>query len=155
LCGDGCDQHCVASQPVRRSENRSPILAERPVNGRLPSMRHQSPGSSFRDFRSPIADSLRRIFEKLPLFGDGGGDRVRSALCGGRIDWIRGSIPIARPACSRSRLLQAISLTIEPSNLAILSNPSKHRRSSVSQIDQTGKYYFSLLSCFFSNPRSI
>jgi hypothetical protein len=69
----------VASQPVRRSENRSPILAERPANGRLPSMRHQSPGSSFRDFRSPIADSLRRIFEKLPLFGDGG--RRPGSIC--------------------------------------------------------------------------
>jgi hypothetical protein len=35
-------------------------------------MRPQSPGSSFRDSRSQIADSLRRKFEKLPFLGDGG-----------------------------------------------------------------------------------
>lgn len=67
------------SQPVRRSENTSLIPAERPANGRFPSMRHRSPGSSFQDFRSQIADSLRRIFEKLPFFGDGG--RRPGSIC--------------------------------------------------------------------------
>jgi hypothetical protein len=32
---DGCDQHCVASQAVRRSEKVPLILAERPANGGL------------------------------------------------------------------------------------------------------------------------
>jgi hypothetical protein len=44
----------------------------KPAKRGLPPMGHQSPGSSFRGFRSQIADSLRRIFEKLPFFGDGG-----------------------------------------------------------------------------------
>jgi hypothetical protein len=60
------------SQAVRRSESTSLILAERPANGGLLPMRHQSLGSSFRDSRSQIADSLQRKFVKLPFLGDGG-----------------------------------------------------------------------------------
>jgi adenylate cyclase len=61
----------------------STIRVERPANGGLSLIRHQSPGSSFRRSRSQIADSLRRIFEKLPFLGD----------CGRR----RGSIYTAWP----------------------------------------------------------
>jgi hypothetical protein len=68
--GDGRDQHCNASQAVRRSEKLSPILAERAANGGLLRSSHQSPGSDFAHSQSEIAKSLRRTFEKLPFLGD-------------------------------------------------------------------------------------
>ena len=58
-----------SSQPVRRSEKMSLILAERPANGVLSRTGGQSVDSEFVQFRSKIADSLRQIFEKLPFFG--------------------------------------------------------------------------------------
>jgi hypothetical protein len=79
LPGDGCDQHCVASQAVRRLEKLSLILAERPANGGLLRIGHQSPGSDFGHSRSEIADSLRRTFEKLPFLGDCG--RRPGSIC--------------------------------------------------------------------------
>ncbi len=36
----GCDQHCVASQAVRRSEKVALIPAERPANGGLLRISH-------------------------------------------------------------------------------------------------------------------
>src|ERR1700733_16091185 len=44
------------SQAVRRSEKLSLILAERPANGGLLRIGHQSPGSDFGHSRSEIAD---------------------------------------------------------------------------------------------------
>ena len=79
LRGDGCDQHCVASQPVRRLEKMSLISAERPANGGLLRIGHRSPGSDFGHSRSEIADSLRRIIEKLPFLGDCG--RRPGSIC--------------------------------------------------------------------------
>jgi hypothetical protein len=35
LRGDGCDQHCVASQAVRRPDEWFLIIAEKPANGGL------------------------------------------------------------------------------------------------------------------------
>jgi hypothetical protein len=58
-----------SSQPVRRSEKMSLILAERPTNGVLSRTGGQSLDSEFVQFRSKIADSLRQTFEKLPFFG--------------------------------------------------------------------------------------
>ena len=72
------------SQPVRRSEKMSPILAEMPANGGLLRTSRQSLGSDFGHSRSEIANSLRRTFEKLPFLGD----------CGRR----PGSICTARPS---------------------------------------------------------
>jgi hypothetical protein len=59
-----------SSQPVRRSEKMSLILAERPANGVLSRTGGQSVDSEFVQFRSKIADSLRQTFEKLPFSGD-------------------------------------------------------------------------------------
>src|ERR1700694_612789 len=67
------------SQAVRRSEKLSLILAERPANGGLLRIGHQSPGSDFGHSRSEMADSLRRTFEKLPFLGDCG--RRRGSIC--------------------------------------------------------------------------
>jgi hypothetical protein len=53
------------SQPVRCAEKMSLSLGERPANGGLSRITHESPGHS----RSEIADSLRQAFEKLPFFG--------------------------------------------------------------------------------------
>ena len=61
-----------SSQPVRRSEKMSLILAERPANGVLSRTGGQSLDSEFVQFRSKIADSLRQTFEKLPFLGDCG-----------------------------------------------------------------------------------
>ena len=72
LRGDGCDQHCVASQAVSRSENMPNLLAERAGNGGLLRISHQSPGSDSRPSRNEIADNLQRTFEKLPFLGDRG-----------------------------------------------------------------------------------
>jgi hypothetical protein len=55
------------------------ILAERPANGGLLRIGHQSPGSDFGHSRSEIADSLRRTFEKLPFLGNCG--RRRGSIC--------------------------------------------------------------------------
>jgi hypothetical protein len=67
------------SQAVRRSEKLSLILVERPANGGLLRIGHQSPGSDFGHSRSEIADSLRRTFEKLPFLGDCG--RRPGSIC--------------------------------------------------------------------------
>src|SRR5664279_2192714 len=48
-----------SSQAVRRLEKLSLILAERPANGELLRIGHQSPGSDFGHSRSEVADSLR------------------------------------------------------------------------------------------------
>src|ERR1019366_5236999 len=66
-------------QPVRRSEKMSLILAEKPANGGLLRIIHQSPGSNFRHSQSEIAHSLRRTFEKLPFLGDCG--RRPGSIC--------------------------------------------------------------------------
>jgi hypothetical protein len=68
LRGDRCDQHCVASQPVRRLEILPSAMAEMPANGGLLRFRNRSPGSQFGHFGSEIADSLRRTFEIFPFF---------------------------------------------------------------------------------------
>src|SRR3982074_260984 len=78
-----------SSQAVRRSEKLSLILAERPANGGLLRIGHESPGSDFGHSRSEIADSLRRTIEKLPFLGDGGRSPVRSALRGRACSAIR------------------------------------------------------------------
>jgi hypothetical protein len=67
------------SQAVRRSEKLSLILVERPANGGLLRIGHQSPGSDFGHSRSEIADSLPRTFEKLPFLGDCG--RRPGSIC--------------------------------------------------------------------------
>jgi hypothetical protein len=46
------------------------ILTERPANGGLLRISHQSPGYDFGHFLREIANSLRRTFEKLPFLGD-------------------------------------------------------------------------------------
>ena len=79
LRGDGCNQHCIPSQAVRRSEKVSSTLAER--RGPL-LIKDQSLGSSFRASPSQKGDSLRRIYEKLTFLGDCGRRRVRSTLRG-------------------------------------------------------------------------
>jgi hypothetical protein len=79
LRGDGCDQHCVASQPVRRSEKLPLILAERPANGGLLHICGQSPDSDFGHSQSKIADSLRRTLGKFPFLGDCG--RRPGSIC--------------------------------------------------------------------------
>jgi hypothetical protein len=70
--GDGCDQHCVASQAVWPSEKRSLILAERPAIGGLLRISLQSPGSNLGHSLAQLGDSLRLMFEKLPFSGDWG-----------------------------------------------------------------------------------
>jgi hypothetical protein len=60
------------SQPVRRVEKMSLSLGERPANGGLLRITHESLGSDFGHSRSEIADSLRQTFEKLPFLGDCG-----------------------------------------------------------------------------------
>jgi hypothetical protein len=98
------------SQPVRRSEKMSLILAERPANGVLLRTGGQSLDSELGQFQSKIADSLRQTFEKLPFLGD----------CG----WRPGSICTARPAywyfsLSRSvRAVQIASKTLTPMPLS-------------------------------------
>src|SRR5712672_1535766 len=57
------------SQPIRPSEIGPVILAERPANGGLLRIGHQSPGSYFRHSHTETAGSLRQIFEKTPVFG--------------------------------------------------------------------------------------
>jgi hypothetical protein len=58
------------SQPVRRLEKMSLVLAERPANGGLLRISHQSLGSNFRHSQREIADSLGRTFEIFPFLGD-------------------------------------------------------------------------------------
>src|ERR1700730_10105095 len=70
LLGDWCDQHCVASQPVRRLETLPPVTSEMPANGGLLRIGYRSPGSEIGRCGSEIADSLRRIFEIFPFSGD-------------------------------------------------------------------------------------
>jgi hypothetical protein len=60
------------SQPVRRAEKMSLSLGERPANGGLLRITHESLGSDFGHSRSEIADSLGQTFEKLPFLGDCG-----------------------------------------------------------------------------------
>jgi hypothetical protein len=67
------------SQPVRHSEKTCLIFAERPANGGLLRIGHQSPGSDFGHSQREIADSLRRTFEKLPFLGDRG--RRLGSIC--------------------------------------------------------------------------
>ena len=55
------------------------ILAERPANGGLLQISHQSPGSDFGHSQSETADSLRRTLEKLPFLGDCG--RRPGSIC--------------------------------------------------------------------------
>jgi hypothetical protein len=47
----------------------APDIAERPANGGLLRISHQSPGSGFGHSQQERADSLWRTFEKLPFFG--------------------------------------------------------------------------------------
>jgi hypothetical protein len=70
------------SQPVRNSEKMFLLPAEKPANGGLLRIRHQSPGSGLRHFPTKIAGSLRRTFEKLPFLGDGG--RRLGSICTAR-----------------------------------------------------------------------
>ena len=77
--GDGCDQHCVASQPVRRLEISTSVMPVMPASGRPLRIGGRSPGSGFGQFQSEIADSLRRTFEKLPFLGDCG--RRPGSIC--------------------------------------------------------------------------
>jgi hypothetical protein len=79
LLGDWCDQHCVASQPVRRPEKLPLLPAEKPANGGLLRLRRQSPDPGLRHFLTKIAGSLRRTFEKFPFLGDGG--RRLGSIC--------------------------------------------------------------------------
>ena len=72
MCGDGRDQHCLASQAARCSEKMPLIPAERPSNGGLSRISHRSPGSDLGHSQSAIADNLQRTFEKLPFLGDRG-----------------------------------------------------------------------------------
>jgi hypothetical protein len=65
------------TSPARREMSLS--LGERPANGGLLRIGHQSPGSDFGHSRSEIADSLRRTFEKLPFLGDCG--RRPGSIC--------------------------------------------------------------------------
>jgi hypothetical protein len=67
------------SQAVWRSEKMSLILTERPANGGLLRISHQSPGYDFGHFLREIANSLRRTFEKLPFLGDRG--RRPGSIC--------------------------------------------------------------------------
>ena len=76
--GDGCDQHCVASQPVRRLETLPSVTSEMPANGGLLRIGYRSPGSQIGRCGSEIADSLRRIFEIFPFLGDS--DRRPSSI---------------------------------------------------------------------------
>jgi hypothetical protein len=61
--GDRCEQRCVASQPVRRSETLHSVTSEMPANGGILRFGEASPGSEFGHCRRQIADSLRRIFK--------------------------------------------------------------------------------------------
>src|SRR5260370_42272411 len=79
--GEGCDQHCVASQAVGRLETLPFVPSEMPANGGLLRIGYRSPGSEIGRCGSEIADSLRRIFEIFPFST---GDRVRPELRGGR-----------------------------------------------------------------------
>ena len=69
--GDRCDQHCIASQAVRRLKILPLVMPEIPANGGLSRIGSRSLGSEFGRFRSQIADSLWRLFEIFPFFGDG------------------------------------------------------------------------------------
>ena len=85
------------SQAVYCSEKMSTIRVEKARQWRaFANYAHQSPGSSFRRSRSQIADSLRRMFEKLPFFGD----------CGRR----PGSIYTAWPVKRLYRRFESLSL---------------------------------------------
>jgi hypothetical protein len=79
LRGDGCDQHCVASQAVRRSEKPPRIPGERPAIGGLLRFGNGSPGSGFGRFRHKNTVSLRRPFEIFPFLGDR--DRRLGSIC--------------------------------------------------------------------------
>jgi hypothetical protein len=70
LRGDGCDQHCVASQAVWPAEILPRGTPEMPANGGLLRIGGRSLGSGFGRFRLGLADSLRRIFEIFPFSGD-------------------------------------------------------------------------------------
>ena len=72
MLGDGCDQHCVASQAVRRLEILPRATPEMPANGGLLRIGGRSLDSEFGPLQGEISDSLRRIFEIFPFLGDGG-----------------------------------------------------------------------------------
>src|ERR1700737_5111406 len=74
LPGDGCDQHCVASQPVLGIEILPRATPEMPANGGLLRIGGQSPGSGFGPFGNEIADSLRPHPGIFPFSGDGDQD---------------------------------------------------------------------------------
>jgi hypothetical protein len=73
------------SQSVRNSEKMSLLSAEKPANGGLLRIRHQSPGSGLRHFLTKIAGSLRRTFAKFPFLGDGG--RRLGSICTAWPSW--------------------------------------------------------------------
>jgi hypothetical protein len=70
------------SQPVRRLETLPSVTSEMPANGGLLQIGGRSPDTTFGSFQDEIADSLRRLFEKLPFWETAAGDRVRSTLRG-------------------------------------------------------------------------
>jgi hypothetical protein len=70
LRGDRCDQHCVASQPVRRLETLPSDLLEMPANCGVLRFNGRPPGTDLGHFRLGLAASLRRILEIFPFLGD-------------------------------------------------------------------------------------
>ena len=105
LRGDGCDQHCVASQPVRRAEKISLITHKGP------------PSAAFCNWRSvsrlriwPLsegnAESLRRIFEIFPFLGDGGWRSVSICTVWPSLQWnvAKFSVLAADRSGTRTRL---------------------------------------------------
>src|SRR5712664_2058438 len=98
LRGDGCDRHCVASQPVRCSEILPSTMLEMPANGGLLQIGGPSPDSKFRYFQGQIADSLRRISEIFPFLGDGGWRPGSICTAWPSLQWNVANSPPWRPA---------------------------------------------------------
>jgi hypothetical protein len=85
LLGDGCDQHCVASQPAGPAlRGDVPDTRRKARRQRAFAFSRQSTGSDFWHFESEMADSLRPTFERLPFLGD--------------CDWRPGSMCTAWPS---------------------------------------------------------
>jgi hypothetical protein len=72
LRGDGCNQHCVASQAVRGSEKMPPLVAERAANSGLLQFGVRSLCSRFPGMRTEFVESLWLTPRIFPFLGDGG-----------------------------------------------------------------------------------